>query len=72
MWIRRRYYPTGPQPHEGRWVLYNPASMRITRYRFRGSKIPTPWDAADPKVPGQQVLFDEAEFLGKLQESLVV
>ncbi len=72
MWIRRRYYPTGPQPHEGRWVLYNPASMRVTRYRFRGSKIPTPWDAADPKVPGQQVLFDEAEFLGKLQESLVV
>jgi RNA-directed DNA polymerase len=24
--------------------LYNPASMTIQRYRFRGNKIPTPWN----------------------------
>jgi RNA-directed DNA polymerase len=24
--------------------LYNPASMRIQRYRYRGNKIPTPWN----------------------------
>ncbi|MGO9508759.1 MAG: hypothetical protein ACLPXZ_15935 [Mycobacterium sp.] len=26
--------------------LYNPASMSIQRYRYRGNKIPTPWNSS--------------------------
>lgn len=71
-WLRRRYYgPSGSQPYEGQQVLFNPATMRVTRYRFRGSAIATPWDAVGTKGPGPQVLFDETQFLEKLQESLV-
>jgi hypothetical protein len=35
--------------HVRRWLeyngmrLYNPTTMRIQRYRYRGSQIPTPW-----------------------------
>jgi RNA-directed DNA polymerase len=44
--FRRRF--TTPS---GRWlplsadgvVLFNPASVPVTRYRYRGNKIPTPW-----------------------------
>lgn len=70
-WVRRRYYPSGGQPQESGWVLYNPATMRVTRYRFRGSKIATPWDEVDPESRSQPALFDETEFLGRLQESVV-
>ena len=30
--------------------LYDPTTMRIQRYRYRGSKIPTPW-APSSAVP---------------------
>jgi RNA-directed DNA polymerase len=41
--IRRRYcngewWPTTPEIG-----LFNPAKMRTTRYRYRGTAIPTPW-----------------------------
>lgn len=43
-WIRRRYFPTN------RWWptfdgvdLFQPTTVTIVRYRYRGSKIPTPW-----------------------------
>jgi RNA-directed DNA polymerase len=45
-WIVRRYHP---HPNR-RWIpsangveLFQPTSMTITRYRWRGGKIPTPW-----------------------------
>ena len=25
-------------------TLFNPAAVPVTRYRYRGTKIPTPWD----------------------------
>lgn len=31
--------------------LYDPATMTIQRYRYRGSKIPTPWDNPSHAVP---------------------
>ena len=41
--IRRRYcngewWPTIPEI-----ALFNPDTMRTTRYRYRGTAIPTPW-----------------------------
>ncbi len=30
-------------PADGDVVLFNPGSVRTTRYRYRGSKIPSPW-----------------------------
>lgn len=53
-------------------VLYNLAAMRIVRYRYRGNKMATSSNDVDAKVPGhRQLSFDETEFLGGVQESLV-
>nr|MBA2599575.1 hypothetical protein [Actinomycetota bacterium] len=44
--IRRRYLATTANrlvPHDDGTELFNPASVPITRYRYRGTKIPTPW-----------------------------
>jgi len=39
-------YHVNRKPEYNGIRLYNPASMPIQRYRYRGSKIPTPWDIA--------------------------
>jgi RNA-directed DNA polymerase len=43
--IRRRYLatPAGLVPHDGAIALFNPGSVAVTRYRYRGTKIPNPW-----------------------------
>jgi RNA-directed DNA polymerase len=41
--LRRRYCNGGWWPADGRVTLFNPAAVRTTRYRYRGTKIPTPW-----------------------------
>jgi RNA-directed DNA polymerase len=46
--LRRRYYGAD-HITEGGLVLYNPAKMRVERYRFRGALISTPYKAADPR-----------------------
>ncbi|MGW6413534.1 hypothetical protein ACWF95_42075 [Streptomyces vinaceus] len=38
--LRRRYYGAD-RITEGGLVLYNPAKMRVERYRFRGAQIST-------------------------------
>jgi RNA-directed DNA polymerase len=40
--LRRRYLPDW-WPAEGRVRLANPAEVPVTRYRYRGTQIPTPW-----------------------------
>jgi hypothetical protein len=40
--LRRRYLPDW-WPTEGRVRLANPAEVPVTRYRYRGTRIPTPW-----------------------------
>jgi RNA-directed DNA polymerase len=40
--LRRRYLPDW-WPTEGRVRLANPAEVHVTRYRYRGTRIPTPW-----------------------------
>jgi RNA-directed DNA polymerase len=41
--LRRRYCADGWWPTDDEVVLFNPAGVRTTRYRYRGAKIPTPW-----------------------------
>lgn len=44
--IRRRYLMLpgkGLVPHDAGIVLFNAASVPVTRYRYRGTKIPNPW-----------------------------
>jgi RNA-directed DNA polymerase len=44
--LRRRYCAGGWWPSTKERQLFNPAKMRTTRYRYRGTAIPTPWPAA--------------------------
>jgi RNA-directed DNA polymerase len=45
-WLRRRYLPRW-RPTEGDVSLFNPTTVAIVRYRYRGTRIPTPWLSAD-------------------------
>lgn len=70
--IRRRYRLPGQFEEKG-MVLYNPATMAVIRYRYRGSRISTRFNEVDPKAKGhRRMAFEEAEMLGRVQESLVV
>jgi RNA-directed DNA polymerase len=40
--LRRDYLP-GWRPTDGKTTLFNPARVPVTRYRYRGARIPTPW-----------------------------
>ena len=43
--LRRRFCGGGWWPTDGQFYLFDPGRMRIIRYRYRGTKIPTPWTA---------------------------
>jgi RNA-directed DNA polymerase len=45
--IIRRYY-NGWWPEYNGVKLYQPTTMTIRRYRYRGTAIPTPWDTPQP------------------------
>jgi len=45
-WLRRRYLPRW-WPTEGATSLFDPASVAVIRYRYRGAKIATPWTTAE-------------------------
>jgi len=42
--LRRLYGPTGWWPRDRETTLFDPASVTVTRYRYRGD-IPSRWDA---------------------------
>ncbi len=44
--LRRRYCGGGWWPTTTDRQLFNPAKIRTTRYRYRGTVIPTPWPVA--------------------------
>jgi RNA-directed DNA polymerase len=44
--LRRRYCAGGWWPTTKERHLFNPAKIRTTRYRYRGTVIPTPWPVA--------------------------
>jgi RNA-directed DNA polymerase len=50
-WLRRHYYLTnGWTPEQDGVELFDCAAVPVTRYRFRGAKIPTPWSATITEV----------------------
>ena len=42
-WLRSRYLSSGMGPRHDGVALFNPASVAIVRYRYRGTKIASPW-----------------------------
>ena len=44
--LRRRFCGGGWWPASEDRELFNPAKVRTTRYRYRGTAIPTPWPIA--------------------------
>jgi RNA-directed DNA polymerase len=42
--LRRRFLP-GWQPTQHGTGLFNPVTVAVTRYRYRGARIPNPWTA---------------------------
>ena len=42
--LRRRYLGNGWWPTLDGVTLFNPATVPIIRYRYRGARIPSPWD----------------------------
>jgi RNA-directed DNA polymerase len=44
--LRRRYLRTGWWPEQDGVMLFDPARVAVTRYRFRGASIPSPWEWA--------------------------
>jgi len=45
--INRRYLNDDHTYQDRGLTLYKPARIRVTRYRYRGARIPTPWTTAD-------------------------
>jgi len=41
--LRRRFCGNRWWPADGEVILFNPSAVRTTRYRYRGTKIPSPW-----------------------------
>jgi RNA-directed DNA polymerase len=41
--LRRRFCGGGWWPADGEVTLFNPGAVKTTRYRYRGTKIPSPW-----------------------------
>jgi RNA-directed DNA polymerase len=41
--LRRRFCGGGWWPADGEVALFNPGAVKTTRYRYRGTKIPSPW-----------------------------
>ncbi len=60
-WLRSRYLPRW-WPTDGDVELFNPASTPVTRYRYRGKKIASPWH---PEASGYRE--EEARFLERLE-----
>jgi RNA-directed DNA polymerase len=48
--LRQRYLP-GWWPAQGEMVLVDPARVHVTRYRYRGDRIPSPWTRAERVQP---------------------
>jgi hypothetical protein len=49
--IQRRYASEGALQANG-IALFNPGSISVRRYRYRGARIPTPWTLESPADPG--------------------
>jgi RNA-directed DNA polymerase len=45
--LRRRFLSSW-EISDGAVAMFRPRSVRVTRYRFRGTRIPTPWVSSEP------------------------
>jgi len=45
--LRRRYLPNW-EIRDGKIEMFRPRAVAIVRYRYRGTRIPTPWTSAGP------------------------
>ncbi len=45
--LRRRYLANGWWPEHDGMALFDCRAVPVTRYRYRGARIPTPWSATD-------------------------
>ncbi|GAA2714952.1 group II intron reverse transcriptase/maturase [Micromonospora olivasterospora] len=61
--LRRRYCDGRWWPHGQERELFDPAKVRTTRYRYRGTAIPTPW-TGDGQAPGSGVTADLSSCTG--------
>jgi RNA-directed DNA polymerase len=72
--INRRYLNEDYTFEERGLALYKPASKRVTRYRYRGARIPDPWTiegTADPSgVRAQRARQEETLPLERVQQAL--
>ena len=48
--LRRRYLSGWWWPTEGAVTLFNPGAVPVTRYRYRGRSIPSPWTTASGRI----------------------
>lgn len=46
--LHRRYLP-GWEVRDGRIEMFRPRSVQVERYRYRGTRIPTPWASPAPR-----------------------
>jgi RNA-directed DNA polymerase len=70
--LQRRYFGKNGI-RAGQITLYNPASMRVLRYRYRGALICTPWNEATVDPEGgrhRRITNDDPQFLEGLEETL--
>jgi RNA-directed DNA polymerase len=70
--MRRRYFGADCIA-EGGVTLYNPAKMKVERYRFRGAQISTPYniDEVDPDgARFRRTGHDDVAFVGQVSEIL--
>lgn len=70
--LRRRYFGADRICEDG-LVLYNPAKMRVQRYRFRGAQISTPYnvDQVDPAgARFRRTTHDDVAFVGQVSEHI--
>ncbi len=68
--LRRRYYGAD-RICEGDLTLYNPAKMKVERYRFRGGQISTPYNVDEVDPAGARFRrsdHDDEAFVGKVSE----
>jgi RNA-directed DNA polymerase len=72
--IKRRFVNADHTYQERGIALYNPGGLSITRYRYRGARIPNPWiiaKTADPSgLRAQRAGREEQRTLARVQQAL--
>jgi RNA-directed DNA polymerase len=68
--VRRRYYGADRITQDG-VVLFNPATVTVERYRFRGGQIVTPYNDGEVDPAGarfRHTTHDDVAFVGQVSE----